>query len=208
MTPPFETIRVRGGRTPFLARHAARLRRAGADPGDLAAILAPYRGGEDLVVRVEADAGGLAVTTRAVPPGGPLQVVVATTPHLPYPHKTTSRSAFAAAAAEARAAGADDALLLTAEGTVAEGTVWSLFWWEPEGLATPALSLGILPGIGRERIGEIVPATERAVRVDALSGRSLFATNAVRGVIEIATLNGEAVPRDARTASLAARFWP
>jgi len=42
----------------------------------------------------------------------------------------------------------------------------------------------------------------------ALTGRSAFLTNAVRGVVPLAFLDGTAVPADARTAALAARFWP
>src|SRR5213596_3752345 len=90
-----------------------------------------------------------------------LAVITAAEPHEPYPHKTTQRDCFVDAAVEAEVAEADDALLLTHEGWVAEGTVWSVFWWEGERaergerLRTPALELGILPGIGRARVLEL-----------------------------------------------------
>src|SRR2546430_7438871 len=41
---------------------------------------------------------------------------------------------------EAEVAEADDALLLTTEGWVAEGTVWTVFWWDGDALRTPARS--------------------------------------------------------------------
>src|SRR2546426_6657616 len=120
-----------------------------------------------------------------------------------------SSDLFSDAAAEAEEAAAYDALLLTHEGLVAEGTVWSIFWWEGAWLRTPALDLGILPGVGRARVLELTQQVEegRYLR-EALEERSLFLTNAVRGVIAIASLDGRPVPADPRTADLARRFWP
>ena len=113
------------------------------------------------------------------------------------------------AAQEAEVAEADDALLLTHDGLVAEGTVWTLFWWDGNRLRTPALELGILPGIGRARVLELVPQVEQGRHPRAgLAAKSLFLTNAVRGVVPIASLDGEAVPPQARTLDLAERFWP
>lgn len=217
MTPAgetlLETIRIRWGQAPLLARHAARLARSGlrGEAPDLAGLIAPHLSRGDVVIRVEAGGGRehMLATTREVPAPQPLRVAVVRTRHPSYPRKTTNRTAFDAALREAHDAGADDALLLTADGIVAEGTIWNLFWWEDGGRAgTPSPSLGILPGIGRERVGELVAVTERGLPVADLRGRSLFATNAVRGVIEIASLDGTALPPDPRTRALAARFWP
>ncbi len=87
--------------------------------------------------------------------------------------------------------------------------MWNVFWWEGEWLRTPALDLGILPGIGRARVLELTQQVEggRYLR-EALEERSLFLTNAVRGVIAVASLDGRPVPPDPRTADLARRFWP
>jgi branched-subunit amino acid aminotransferase/4-amino-4-deoxychorismate lyase len=211
----FETIRVRNGRAPLLTRHAARLaaacRALGLPlPGEsLERLVAPWLGAGEVVVRVEAGVRGATVTTRPVSLLAPLAVIVATTRHVAYPFKVTERSAFVAAQSEARAAGADDALLLTASGLVAEGTVWSIFWWEGGRLATPPLVLGVLPGVGRARVLELVePAVERERTPMELRGRSVFAINAVRGVVPIARLAGEPMPDHPRTARLAERFWP
>ncbi|PYO93734.1 MAG: hypothetical protein DMD60_15280 [Gemmatimonadetes bacterium] len=103
---------------------------------------------------------------------------------------------------------ADDALLLTHGGWVAEGTVWTVFWWAGDALRTPALDLGILPGIGRARVLELLPRVERGrYPKQALAGKSLFLTNAVRGIVPIASLDGAPAPTDPRTAELARRFW-
>ncbi len=214
MNGVFETIRVRDGHAPLLGRHAARLAAACQALGlplpeaPLERLVAPWLGAGDLIVRVEAGVGGSTVTARPVPPVVPLVVIVAPTRHVPYPFKVTERSAFVAAHSEARAAGADDALLVTVSGLVAEGTVWSIFWWEGNRLATPPLALGVLPGVGRARTLELEAVVEQECAPAELARRSAFAINAVRGVVPITRLAGEALPNDPRTARLAERFWP
>ena len=91
---------------------------------------------------------------------------------------------------------------------MAEGTTWNLFWWDGDSLRTPALDLGILPGVGRARVMELERVVEGRYKRGALEGKSLFLTNAVRGVVPIASLDGTTVPADPRTGALAKRFWP
>ncbi len=208
-----ETIRVRDGRAPLIAGHQARLTASSAAleislPSDsVAQLVAPWLGGPDRVVRIEFGGGRAEMATRAVPAATPLSLIVAMIPHRRYPHKITTRTVFEAAVAEARAAEVDDALLVTADGLVAEGTTWNIFWWEPNRLVTPPLSIGVLPGVARSRIQGLVPVAERTASVADLRGVSLFATSAVRGVVPIARLDGTAVPVDSRSADLARRFW-
>lgn len=210
-----ETMRARGGRLPFLERHLARLRHSvaqlGLDApggGDLAELARTAAGEGDGVVRIEVRDGRAAVTTGPVPSTDPPSVIIAEVPHAPYPHKTTARGRFEEAHAEAQRAGADDALLVTASGHVAEGTVWSLFWWDGDTLYTPAADLGILPGVGRARVMELAEVVEVRVTVASFAGRSLFLVNAVRGIVPIGSFRGRDVPLDARTAELSHRFWP
>src|SRR5437899_6528451 len=210
-----ETMRVRGGRIPFLERHLARLDRSLKELGlprparDVAALVTPFAATGDAVLRVEVCDGRATVTVRELPALEPPAVITACEPHRAYPHKTTDRDAFVDAAAEAEVGEADDALLLTHEGWVAEGTVWSVFWWDGNALHTPALELGILPGIGRARVLELA---QRVVQgrypPQELARKSLFLTNAVRGIVPITSLDGAPVPADPRTAELAQRFWP
>src|SRR5882724_9618554 len=210
-----ETMRVHDGRIPFLQRHLARLARSVAELGlprpkqDIAALVAPFSGTGNAVLRVEVLDGRVSVTVREPPPSAPPTVITASEPHQPYPHKTTQRDCFTDAGQEAEVAEADDALLFTPEGWVAEGTVWNVFWWDGDVLRTPALDLGILPGIGRARVLELVKRADQGrYRKQALGGKSLFLTNAVRGIVPIASLDGAPVPADPRTAELAQRFWP
>jgi len=209
-----ETMRVYEGRIPFLERHLARLARSlealgmPRPPGDLAALVTPFSGTGDATIRLEVCDGRAAVTVRELPPLDPPAVITASEPHVPYPHKTTERDCFVDAAREALIAEADDALLLTHEGWVAEGTVWSVCWWEGRGLRTAPVGLGILPGIGRARVLDLARAEEERCARSGLEGKSLLLVNAVRGVVPIASLDGARVPEDARTSQLARVFWP
>jgi len=210
-----ETIRVREERIPFLERHLARLGRSLGALGlpkpsqDVPSLVRPFAATGDAALRVEVRDGRASVTVRDLPSLAPPVVITASEPHQSYPHKTTERDCFTDAGKEAEVAEADDALLLTPEGWVAEGTAWTVFWWEGDTLRTPALDLGILPGVGRARVLELVPRAEQGrYRKPALAGKSLFLTNAVRGIVPIASLDGALVPADPRTAELAQRFWP
>jgi len=209
-----ETMRARGGRLPWLGRHLARLRASAAalnlapPPEDIADRLRIAAGGADRVVRLELRDGQVEISTRSVPSLTPVRIVLSEEEHRPYPHKTTQREPFGRALANARRAGAHDALLMNSDNYVTEGTAWSLFWWDNGTLCTPATDLGILPGVGRARIMELVDVREDRVRPAELAGRSMFLANAVRGIVEINGLQGEPVPRDPRTAELSAGFWP
>ena len=210
--PPvlLETIRLREGVAPLWPLHLRRL------AGSCAALGVPWPGaleapwgGADRIVRLQVDAGGVLVTEREVGPAVPLRLVAARTVHRPYPHKTTDREPFDRALAEARLAGADDAVMLTPEGWVAECAIWSLFWWDGETLCAPSLRLGVLPGVARARIAELVDGlAERWAGRDALPAVSAFAANAARGIVPIAELDGQIMLPHAGTARLQARFWP
>jgi branched-subunit amino acid aminotransferase/4-amino-4-deoxychorismate lyase len=204
-----ETVRVREGRAPLWYLHLRRLVESCRELGVPFPPAFEVPAGADRVHRIAVGPKGLQVTERAVGSTAPVWLVTARTAHRPYPHKTTSRAAFDAAAAEAMDAKVGDALMLTTEGMVAECTIWSLLWWEGDRLAGPPLSLGVLRSVSRMRLEELVgPVLERTIPRVGLAGRSLLVANAVRGVVPVARLDGAAVPQDARTAALAARFWP
>ena len=209
-----ETMRAREGRLPWLGRHLARLQASvaalgvAAPPDRLNDLIRFAAGHGDRVVRVQVTDGHAEIATRDMNAEQTISVIVSREVHRPYPYKTTEREQFGRALAGARRVGAHDALLVTAEGFAAEGTTWNLFWWDKGVLCTPAASLGILPGLGRQRIMELAPVEERQARVAELARRSLFVVNAVRGIVQVETFEGAPVPRDPRTAELAAAFWP
>jgi len=209
-----ETLRGRDGRLPWLGRHLARMRASvtalglANPPVDIADLARIAAGPGERVVRLELRDGHVEVSTRAVTEQRSVALMVSDEAYRPYPHKSTCREQFGRSLANARRLGVDDALLVTTDGYVAEGTAWSLFWWDNGTLFTPAEELGILPGIGRSRIMELTGVTEARVQVSALAGKSMFLVNAVRGIVEISGLQGEPVPSDPRTAELSSAFWP
>jgi len=209
VTTLLETVRVRQGIAPLWALHRARLARSAAALGLVVppSLEAPT-GGADRVVRLALGAEGLAVASRDVGSTAPVRLQVVRVPHPGYRHKTTDRAIFDAARAEAQAAGADDALLLAPDGTVAETAIWALGWWEPDGLHFPALAIGVLPSVGRARLTELGPVHDGALTPSALARRAVLVVNAVRGVVPVQNLSGEELPADPRTEALQARFWP
>jgi branched-subunit amino acid aminotransferase/4-amino-4-deoxychorismate lyase len=204
-----ETVRVRRGEAPLWGLHLRRLFRSCAELGVPAPReLAVPTGGPDRVHRLAVGPEGTEVSERSVGRAAAVELVTATVVHRPYPHKTTARSVFDLALAEAQRAGAADALLLTEGGKVAECAIWTMFWWDTAGeLCTPPLDVGVLPGVARARVGELVPLVERQVGRAALDGQPIFVANAARGVVEVRMLDGMGVPNSTLTADLKARFW-
>ena len=209
-----ETMRASEGGIPWLERHLARLRASSValglppPPDDLSDLLRSIVGAGDRVVRLELRDGRPEITARDASPWRSPAIVVSDEVHRSYPNKTTQREHFGRELASAKRIGADDALLLTAHGKIAEGTAWNLFWWDGDTLCTPAADLGILPGIARRRIMELAQVQEVRAPVTALAGGSLFLANAVQGIVEIGTFERSRVPRHPRTAQLSAAFWP
>jgi len=104
------------------------------------------------------------------------------------------------ARAEARAAGADEALMLNTAGALACAAAGNLFWIAGEALFTPALDCGALAGIARSealaRAAELGVATREVVAgPQALAAAdAMFLTNALIGVRPVASLDGRAYP--------------
>jgi branched-subunit amino acid aminotransferase/4-amino-4-deoxychorismate lyase len=205
-----ETVRIRGGLAPLWYLHLRRLAGSCKALGvPLPGELPTPSGGADRVHRIQVGSRGATVSERPVGPTDPVRLItVSGVVHRPYPHKTTDRAQFAHTMDQARMRGADDGVLLAEGGWVAEAGIWSLFWWEDGRVATPPLTLGVLPGVARARIAEQAGVVERRVQMDDLRGRSLFVANAVRGVVPVASLDGATVPSDEATMTLARAFWP
>jgi branched-chain amino acid aminotransferase/4-amino-4-deoxychorismate lyase len=97
---------------------------------------------------------------------------------------------------EARAAGADEALMLNTRGAAASAAAANIFWLEGEVLVTPALDCGALAGTMRAqviasaaRLG--VPLRETAAGAERLAAAdALFLTNALIGVRQVCDLDG------------------
>jgi branched-subunit amino acid aminotransferase/4-amino-4-deoxychorismate lyase len=205
-----ETVRLRNGAAPLWYLHVRRLATSCRALGvPIPTELITPEGGADRVHRLLVSRRGVVAGERPVGSTAPVRLVTSKVIHRPYPHKLVDRERFDRALADAKAAGADDGLLLTSGGQIAETAIWGVFWWEDGKVAAPALELGVLPGVARARIAEIVGSiVERKALVDEVKGQPMFVANAARGVVPVATLDGVAVTELPETEALAARFWP
>ncbi|CAM03303.1 branched-subunit amino acid aminotransferase/4-amino-4-deoxychorismate lyase [Saccharopolyspora erythraea NRRL 2338] len=102
--------------------------------------------------------------------------------------------------ARARAvdAGADEALLTTAAGTVVEGATSALLWWEDDVLCLPSPSLPVLDsvtaGLVVDRAADLgVPIEYRECDLSGLAGREAWFVNALHGIRPVVSWVGTAV---------------
>ncbi len=209
MTTLIETIRIRNGVAPLWYLHLRRLATSCRALGvPLPPELPTPEGGSDRVHRLLVSKRGPVVGERPVGSMAPVRLVTSKVVHRAYPHKVVDRERFDRALAEAKEAGADDGLLLTTAGQVAETAIWSIFWWDGGRLCAPSLELGVLPGVARARLTELVgEIEERKATTDEVAALSPFVANAVRGVVPVATLDGKSVTLSPETEGLAGRFW-
>jgi para-aminobenzoate synthetase/4-amino-4-deoxychorismate lyase len=136
-----------------------------------------------------ARSGASAVETAPLPAPLPEPVKVAAFPHPLDPsdwrlaHKTSDRGFYEDALAAARALGADEALLVRADGLVTEGSWTSVFAEAPDGaLVTPPLGLGLLPGVLRASLIAEGRAREEELTLDDLAN-GFWIGNALRGLM-------------------------
>lgn len=93
----------------------------------------------------------------------------------------------------------DDAILCGPDGSVAEGPTSNVFMVERGRVLTPALDVGILPGITRQRVCELVREQgielhESIIPPDQLrAADEVFATSSIRGIMPVTRLDGTTV---------------
>jgi branched-chain amino acid aminotransferase len=119
--------------------------------------------------------------------------------------KTTSRADYVYARLEARRARADDALFLTIDGHLSEGTSANIFLVRRSPvdgsveLATPSLTCAILPGTTRSwllgwaaRAG-LRPVEERLTPDDLADADEAFLSSSVAGVLPVTSFEGRPI---------------
>lgn len=206
-----ETVRVRQGRSPLWSLHEERLFRSAAALGlRLPDELAPPSGGADRICRFEFPGRGrFRLTERRLEEFDGLRLRTSRVPHRGYRHKIADREWLDAARLDAASEGADDVLLLSEEGFVAESSIWSLFWWEAGKLAAAPLAFGVLPGVARARLAHLAGGLlESRLPGADLAFRGGFAANAGRGIVPLVELDGVTVVPERGTSALAEAFWP
>lgn len=185
-----ETLRLLPhGSVPRLALHAARMARGAAALGwrfDAAGFQAavvgcdPAAGGR---LRLTLSADGFAVTQSALPEAraewrlGLAAVRLASDdPWLAV--KSSNRAVYDTARAQ-MAAGLDEVILLNERGEVCDGSITTLFFDRGQGMRTPPLSCGLLPGVLRAEMDCI----EEVLRAEDLPRVALWVGNSLRGLI-------------------------
>jgi branched-subunit amino acid aminotransferase/4-amino-4-deoxychorismate lyase len=118
-------------------------------------------------------------------------------PHCPIAGaKTNSRMSYQLARHRARAAGADEAILRTIHGDLAEGTATNLLLVLGGAVHTPGLDRGILAGVTRGAIlagcrDTGIPVFERELEVgDLAAADEIYVTSAVIGVVPATRIIG------------------
>lgn len=214
----FTTIRVSGGPC-FLEWHLERLLRDAAalyvEPPPVEELEEACRG---LVYRLEMEEGVVKViVTRGVGGRGPSPknagdpTVIVTASGLPEPrpplraitvpdargplaaHKTLNYLPNVLALHQAEAAGCDEALF-TRDGLLVEATVSNLVGFVGDRLLTPPLDGTVLAGVARRALLE-AGAIREGELPSGLAG-PLYCINNVRGVEEVAELDGRSLERD------------
>ena len=127
--------------------------------------------------------GDIEVTSAPLPPAKPLWRVGLADVRLDSRDpllriKSTHRPAYDAARA-ALPEGLDEVILLNEAGEVADGSITTLFFDRGQGLRTPPLTSGALPGVLR---GEIAAPEESLTAAD-LPRAKLWLGNSLRGLI-------------------------
>lgn len=114
---------------------------------------------------------------------------------------------------EAEEAGADDALLLTADGAIAEGPTWNFFWRKGDMIRTAALDGGVLEGVTRGIILDLARAEGYQTAEglwppsDLLDADEAFASMTSVGIVPIRSLDDRIFPADDCAAILQQRYW-
>ncbi|HEU5207920.1 MAG TPA: aminotransferase class IV [Longimicrobiales bacterium] len=154
--------------------------------------------------RERAERGWTLITARVRTP--PATVV-------PHVVKTTGRIWSLLARQEAADAGADDALLLTVDGHVAEGPTWNVFWRRADTLYTPALETGILDGVTRAEVIGLGRALGLQVE-EGIYGRDaldyadeILATMSSVGPVNIRVLDRRPLPEPELGPRLRSAYW-
>ncbi|HEY1547944.1 MAG TPA: aminotransferase class IV [Kofleriaceae bacterium] len=141
-----------------------------------------------------------------------LSVVTIDRPVIAGGHKTLAYLDHIVAREVAAIAGADEAIRLDRDGNVVEGATSNLFAVHAGAVVTPPLAGGVLPGITRGHVLAIcarlaIPASEATIsRASFAAADELFATSALRGVVPITRLDGEARDTGPVTARIARAY--
>lgn len=111
--------------------------------------------------------------------------------------KSANRLPWILARQEATESGYDDALLTNEYGRITESSVANVFWLKDSIVHTPPISEGLLPGVGRETVIELLKQSamsleEAPATIDAiLNADSVFLSIASRGILPVSEIKSQ-----------------
>jgi len=106
------------------------------------------------------------------------------------------------AAIEAKQAGADDALMLTVHGSVAETSIANIFWEKEGTIYTPSVSCDILPGVTRSVVSNLISREIGKIREgvftpdELMSASQVWITNSVKELCWVSGIDEFEYPTD------------
>lgn len=179
-----ETLFWDGAKAPRWPLHEARLRRSAALLGWACPEVRPQGPDQPARLRMTLDRAGRVDWTAAAlpPPKAEWRVGLAADrlrsddPWLRV--KSTRREVYDRARA-ALPEGLDEVLFLNERGEVCDGSITTVFFDRGQGLRTPPLASGLLPGVLRTELG----CPEDLLRAEELARVRLWVGNALRGLI-------------------------
>ncbi|HXS48414.1 MAG TPA: aminotransferase class IV [Solirubrobacterales bacterium] len=204
----FEVIRLYEGRAFALVDHLDRLERSAAaielefDRGSLEReidALLIGAGAADGQLRLIVTRGGRRIAAIEQLPAHGETLNLATVTYSPTVIldgvKSLSYAANMQATRLAKAEGADEAVLVRPDGTVLEPPTSAIFWVSPDGeLRTPALDVGVLESITRDRLVKALQVEEGAWPVtDLRAAREAFLASTTREIQAVAAIDGRAL---------------
>jgi branched-chain amino acid aminotransferase len=205
----FEVIRLYSGRPFALGDHLDRLQRSAAAirlEFDRAALereidgLLGEAGEPDGQLRLIVTRGGRRIAAIEPIPAHGETLALATVTYCPSVILTGVKSLSYAANMQAtrlaKEQGADEAVLVTPDGTVLEPPTSAIFWVSPEGgLRTPALDVGVLESITRDRLVKALHVEEGAWPVaDLRAAREAFLASTTREIQAVSAIDGNQLP--------------
>jgi len=205
----FEVIRLYEGRPFALGDHLDRLERSAAAirlEFDRAALereidaLLEQAGGPDGQLRLIVTRGGRRIAAIEPIPAHAETLRLATVTYSPTlilnGVKSLSYAANMQATRLAKEQGADEAVLVRPDGTVLEPPTSAIFWVTPDGtLRTPALDVGVLESITRDRLVKTLRVEEGAWPVAELAtAQEAFLASTTREIQAVSAIDGNDLP--------------
>jgi branched-chain amino acid aminotransferase len=205
----FEVIRLYDGQPFALGDHLDRLERScaaiqlefdrAALEREIGALLAEAGEVEGQLRLIVTRGGRRIAATEPIPPHAEA-VRLATVTYCPSVIlngvKSLSYAANMQSTRLAEAQGADEAVLVQPDGTVLEPPTSSIFWVSPQGsLRTPALDVGLLESITRDRLVKALHVEEGAWPVsDLRAAHEAFLASTTREIQAVSAIDGTPLP--------------